>query len=65
MVAFLPLQAGVVCAVALFLPTEGEQLFQDYPYLQVPILPKVTNFGIHMFVITHICNLLILHICNF
>jgi hypothetical protein len=32
----------------------------------VPIQPKVTNMGYrYLFVITNICNLLILHICNF
>jgi hypothetical protein len=29
------------------------------------ILPKVTNIWLHIFVFTNICNLLILHICNF
>ena len=34
-------QAAVVCIAALFLPTEGEQVLQDYPYLQLTVNQKL------------------------
>jgi hypothetical protein len=33
--------------------------------LQVPILPKVTNIGLHTYIQIPICNLNRLHFCNF
>jgi hypothetical protein len=32
---------------------------------QVPVPPKITHIGLHVFVIKNIFNLHILHICNF
>ena len=31
----------MVCIAALFLPTEGEQVLQDYPYLQLTVNQKL------------------------
>lgn len=33
--------AAIVCIAALFLPTEGEQVLQDYPYLQLTVNQKL------------------------
>lgn len=33
--------AAIVCIVALFLPTEGEPVLKDYPYLQLTVNQKL------------------------
>ena len=33
--------AAVVCIAALFLPTEGEAVLADYPYLQLTVNQKL------------------------